>query len=341
MCRETHSTIRPQPRVAPYGVQKISPNLSNASDFRACARSALAYLRQRMGLELWMLTRVEGNDWIVLEVLDDGFAINTGQVLKWDESLCSRMLDGRGPRIAADVGAEPALREAPIARQFNVGAYAGVPLVLEDGHLFGTLCGMSRTPMGKEPTAEAATLELIGQLLSSLVQAELRAGRAARQAERYREQALTDVLTGLHNRRGWDLLLAAEEERCALYGYAVAVLIMDLDELKRVNDEQGHAAGDEMLRRAAAVLEAHARENDIIARLGGDEFGLIVTAMQADGLDALVLRFREAFERAGVMVSIGAALRHNIGGLREAWSQADALMYMEKRAETAEAAAGS
>lgn len=321
-------------------MHRISPSLSNANDFRACARRSLAYLRDRLGLETWTLTRVEGNDWIVLELLGDGFDLQADQVLRWDESLCSRMLDGRAPRIVPDVGAMPALRQVGIVRQFGVGAYVGVPLVLEDGHLFGTVCGLHPAPLGQALLAESATLELLGQLLSSLVQAQLRAGRAAHQAERYREQALTDVLTGLHNRRGWDLLLAAEEDRCGVYGYAVAVLVMDLDELKRINDRQGHAAGDEILRRAGGVLEAHARENDIIARLGGDEFGLIVTEAEPQGLQALVARFHDAFQRAGVKVSIGAAVREPSGGLREAWSQADALMYMEKRAAAGRTLAG-
>ncbi|TXK64565.1 GGDEF domain-containing protein [Alkalisalibacterium limincola] len=302
-------------------------------DFRACARESIAYLRARLAFDLVMVTHVEGNDWIVLDVEATGYDVKAGDILKWDESFCIRMLDGRGPRVAPDARAVGAYRGAAIADRFEIGAYVGIPLVLENGHLFGTLCGLNRRTAGHELLAEQPTLELIGRLLSGVLQAELKAGRASRQAERYREEALSDVMTGLNNRRGWDLLLAAEDERCARYGYNAAVLVMDLDELKSINDTRGHAAGDELIRRAGSVLEAHARENDIIARLGGDEFGLIVAEADAGGLDLLTARYRQAFERAGIAVSIGAAVRDHKGGLREAWTQADALMYLHKRTE--------
>lgn len=305
--------------------------LSTVNDFRACARDSLAFLRDRLGFDLLMVTRVEGNDWIVLEVVDHGYEVEAGHVLKWEDSFCIRMLDGRGPRIAPDAREVAAYQDAGIARRAEIGAYLGIPIVLESGHLFGTLCGLNRQAMGPQLAAEAPMLELIGRLLSGVLQAELRAGRAVRQAERYREEALTDVMTGLNNRRGWDMLLNAEDDRCTRYGYTAAVLVMDLDELKPVNDTHGHAAGDELIRRAGDVLEAHSRDNDIIARLGGDEFGLVVTEADPRCLESLVQRYQEAFDRAGIAVSIGAAMRDHHGGLREAWTQADALMYMRKR----------
>lgn len=302
-------------------------------DFRTCARESIAFLRARLGFDLVMVTHVEGNDWIVLDVDGQGYDVSAGDILKWDESFCIRMLDGRGPRIAPDAHTVSAYRGAAIASRLDIGAYVGIPIVLENGHVFGTVCGLNHQSAGVELLAEQPTLKLIGRLLSGVLQAELHAGRAARQAERYREEALTDVMTGLHNRRGWDLLLAAEDERCARYGYSAAVLVLDLDELKTINDTRGHAAGDELIRRAGSVLEAHSRENDIIARLGGDEFGLIVVEADVGGLDHLTARYRQAYERAGIEVSIGAAVRDHKGGLREAWTQADALMYLHKRTE--------
>lgn len=302
-------------------------------DFRACARESIAYLRAHLGFDLVMVTHVEGNDWIVLDVEATSYDVKAGDVLEWNDSFCIRMLDGRGPRIAPDARAVGAYRGAAIADRLDIGAYVGIPIVLENGQLFGTLCGLNRQPAGPELLAQQPTLEIIGRLLSGMLQAELHAGRASRQAERYREEALSDVMTGLHNRRGWDLLLAAEDERCARYGYSAAVLVMDLDELKSINDARGHAAGDELIRRAGSVLEAHSRENDIIARLGGDEFGLIVVEADVGGLEGVTQRYRQAFQRAGIEVSIGAAVRDHKGGLREAWTQADALMYLHKRAE--------
>jgi diguanylate cyclase (GGDEF)-like protein len=86
------------------------------------------------------------------------------------------------------------------------------------------------------------------------------------------ELALEDELTGLHNRRGFLMLAEKQLQIAQRTGRPELVLFVDLDGLKRINDELGHEAGDAALRRAAAVLRAAFRASDIIARLGGDEF---------------------------------------------------------------------
>jgi diguanylate cyclase (GGDEF)-like protein len=89
---------------------------------------------------------------------------------------------------------------------------------------------------------------------------------------RLRELALVDALTGLHNRRGFLMLAEKQLQIARRTGRPDLLLFIDLDGMKRINDELGHEAGDAALRRTAGVLHAAFRTSDTIARLGGDEF---------------------------------------------------------------------
>jgi diguanylate cyclase (GGDEF)-like protein len=94
-------------------------------------------------------------------------------------------------------------------------------------------------------------------------------------------------LTGLLNARAFDQRLHQEVARAARYGGPLALLILDLDGLKRINDQQGHLAGDRALQSVASAIRDELRDVDIAARLGGDEFGVL--APRTDGTAALVL----------------------------------------------------
>ena len=81
-----------------------------------------------------------------------------------------------------------------------------------------------------------------------------------------------DFLTGLYNRRHFERELAREVERAKRYGTPAAVLVIDLDHFKDINDSLGHKAGDDLLKGVAGALKQRARQADVLARLGGDEF---------------------------------------------------------------------
>ena len=200
-----------------------------------------------------------------------------------------------------------------------------------DGSLFGTLCAIHPSPQPQSIVEEKALVELLGAMLSTILQAELRAADEARRSEKLQAEALIDALTDTYNRRGWDRLLAAEEERCRRYGHPAAILIVDLDELKLVNDAHGHAAGDSLIVRASSALRKAARSLDIVGRLGGDEFGILSAECDRAGAEALLKRVRTALSEANVKASVGIAMRGASGGLRHALENADQLMYKEKR----------
>jgi diguanylate cyclase (GGDEF)-like protein len=161
--------------------------------------------------------------------------------------------------------------------------------------------------------------------------AQTREEKLQARAEAARRQGNRDALTGLTNRRGWDSALAAAEKRCRAEGFEAAVWMIDLDGLKRVNDSEGHKAGDALIRAAAEALRSAARRGDTLARLGGDEFAYLVIDCDADAAAAVQQRLERALANAQVRASLGHALSSG-GALAPAVESADQAMYQRKRA---------
>lgn len=310
--------------------------------FQSASTEVLAYLHERFGFGLWMVTRTEGHDWIVLCAEDHGYSVNSGDVFQWADSFCSRMVVGLGPRIAPRSADIPAYVEAPIGQQVPISAYIGIPLRKSDGELFGTLCAIDPVPQPAELVNELAQIELMARLLESVLESEFKANQESRRAERAEAQAMTDSLTGLFNRRGWDTLLAAEETRCRQFAHPAAILSIDLDGLKQRNDTEGHGSGDCLLQETAQILLDNLRSSDIVARVGGDEFLILAIECHQTGAVDVAERLNEALAHQGISASLGCSVREPQGTLLEACREADDAMYVCKRQrKTSTAVTGS
>lgn len=119
------------------------------------------------------------------------------------------------------------------------------------------------------------------------------------------EQAITDPLTGLWNRRRADELLESEVERSLRFGHELAVLIVDVDDFKRINDDHGHQVGDEVLETIGDVVRSTARSIDTCARYGGDELALILIETGTGGAQVMSDRLRANVRESEI---------HNHGG---------------------------
>jgi len=305
----------------------------DTSSFQSASRAVLSFLHQQLGFDLWMVTRVAGSDWIVLQTEGRHLDIAPSKVYRWSDTFCSEMAKGNGPRAAPQIDCVPAYANSPVGRELQVKAYIGSPLFGIDGSLFGTLCAIHPAPRPESIIQAQSMVDLFGQLLSTILQLELKATDAVRQAERLTIEALTDTLTKTYNRRGWDRFLSSEEERCSRFGHPAAVLVIDLNGLKRINDTQGHASGDALIMRAAASLRRATRATDIVARLGGDEFGILAVECDRDCSEILLQRIRAVLVEDNVSASVGLAMRTPSLGLAHAWSEADQRMYAEKHVQ--------
>jgi diguanylate cyclase (GGDEF)-like protein len=187
--------------------------------------------------------------------------------------------------------------------------------------------GASNSP---DTTFMAATLGIAALMAArSAHNREDQASELRELAVQLESQAVHDGLTACLNRRGFDAALDTELSRAVRYGRPLSLLIMDLDNLKAINDERGHPGGDTALQQVAAALGQAGRRTDIGARLGGDEFALLMPETDMGGALEVAGRMHAALRRTPgvpVTVSIGAA------GLGQAVTTTDQLLRAADRA---------
>jgi diguanylate cyclase (GGDEF)-like protein len=146
-----------------------------------------------------------------------------------------------------------------------------------------------------------------------------------------RKQATLDDLTGLLNRRGWGETAPRELARAARLGTPVALVLLDLDAFKELNDTRGHAEGDQVLRDTAERLRSLLRDADVVARLGGDEFVALLTDSTPDGAIGAVNRLIEVTPKLEAF-SAGVAIWDRAEDIDELVKRCDLAQYEAKRA---------
>lgn len=161
----------------------------------------------------------------------------------------------------------------------------------------------------------------------------------AHYVERVKQLAYLDGLTGIFNRRFFELRIMEEIERARRYGTGMAIIMADIDQFKRLNDEFGHLLGDEVLRQVSSLFHQQLRKIDVVCRYGGEEFAIVLT--QTNALHALrvaekLARIVESWQFPGVprtvTVSAGVAAYPDHGTTRdELVGAADTSLYAAKQ----------
>jgi diguanylate cyclase (GGDEF)-like protein len=191
-----------------------------------------------------------------------------------------------------------------------------------------------------DPTFGAAFDRWVDVMVSmglAAVVVEILGARNERLVERLAEEARVDTLTGLLNRRGFYERSDIELARAKRAGTAIAVVSLDIDHFKLINDEWGHDAGDRVLARLGDVFRAETREGDIVARMGGEEFVALLSGSDLDAATDYVERVRLAFAAEPsdgplATISAGAAAALAPPSIDTLIQVADSALYAAKRA---------
>ncbi len=204
-------------------------------------------------------------------------------------------------------------------------------------------CNQETTTIDEEidpATADAETLRrILARTLGALAEAHRRIIVQNAEIERLRMLSITDPTTGLLNRRGFVDALRRALDRAQRYGETGALLIIDLDGFKAINDTYGHAAGDCVLATVARILCFNVRASDEAARLGGDEFAILMTrtgateaAKRAAALDRLLNQLVVPWQGRAIQVqgSIGVQTYGPDDTAAVLFQRADEKMYRRK-----------
>lgn len=237
-------------------------------------------------------------------------------------SLCPLTMEENRICVINDTQADSRVMNHPlVVRRPNFRFYAGYPLQESSGLAVGTLCVFDTKPREfsedqlctLHDLGEIARHELLTNQLSD-AQAELISKLGAA-----RREAMFDPLTRVWNRRGAAALLRSSIRKAQERDTDISLCLLDVDNFKAVNDSFGHQAGDQVLRKLAAMLVSSVRNDDIVCRYGGDEFLLILPDTSAEDASRIAERARRTVAespvqiREGVLsasVSIGLAARH-------------------------------
>jgi diguanylate cyclase (GGDEF)-like protein len=208
---------------------------------------------------------------------------------------------------------------------------AVVPLILQE-RLMGALQVTAPDPARVWQENEILLLRTVANQVAVAV-------NHARLFAQFQQQALTDALTGLHNRRSFEMHLDRELQAARRHHHPLSLLMLDLDRFKQLNDSAGHDTGDGALRKLGNCLRQQLRGVDSAARFGGDEFALILTNAYSEGAMIMAERLRARIEQIDVpgfgrlSASIGVATFPSHASTHaELVNAADAALYSAKRA---------
>jgi diguanylate cyclase (GGDEF)-like protein len=288
-----------------------------------------------------------------------GFGVNRQDILLIEDNADARealamLLEHHGYAVRSTQNGEEALQEATrqppdlvitdlampglsgfdVLEQFRtLPTLADIPVIVVSGHddIEARVAGLD---LGADDfLAKPVHLdELLARVRRHLL-------RSDRQRE-FARQSMVDELTGVLNRRGLANLYARELERTRSPGTTVAVMLIDLNDFKSINDMWGHAAGDSALCSVTRGLQDALRANDRVGRIGGDEFAIVLPDIRSDDCLALVQRVRQispivvelaADAQLRIGLSLGMAYALPGDTFEAVLARADRAMYDDKR----------
>lgn len=262
-------------------------------------RFIMARASDVLGSRRWRIYRVEPSTSLLrLEAWfdEDAGAVEPPPTMALDRGLAARVATRREPACWTDGDADPFPDEWSDRIPRNVLA---LPLVSR-GRVIG-VAEWGDVADGQFPgEAVASTRSLMDPAALALDNAQL--------FRKLEERTVTDDLTGLYNGRFMESYMRREVKRASRYGHSVALLFIDLDGFKLVNDVHGHMAGSRTLVEVGDVLRNNVRDVDVVARWGGDEFGIILPETDGQGGEVIARRLCERVRERTFLGSMGLAV---------------------------------
>jgi diguanylate cyclase (GGDEF)-like protein len=252
--------------------------------------------------------RIFGTEIAAVSMVDDDrqwFKSSQGSVdreMPREDSFCAHALHNPDETMIVNDALEDArfVQNRLVTGDPNIRFYAGHPIKAPSGEAIGALCVIDSHPRATEDVDTESLRDLAAMVEGEIASLSL---------------AITDPLTGLSNRRGFELLGERLFRVADRFELPMAVIYADVDNLKPINDNCGHEAGDRLLTEVGKLLQNELRDSDVVARLGGDEFGALLTGTAAADTERILQRLNDAIDSRNeatdepfeISVSVGVA----------------------------------
>ena len=250
--------------------------------------------------------------------------INTCETAR-DISFCTHAIKGIEPFVIPNALLDERFANNPLVTGApHIRSYAGIPLMTPDGYNIGSLCAMDNKPR-EFSAVEISILINFAKLVVDEIE--------------LRQVLSTDQLTGAMARASWFEVAGNEVTRARRYDRPLCLLVLDIDHFKSVNDQLGHTAGDDVLRRVAQVASGQLRQSDILGRFGGEEFVVLLPETVLADAAFIAERIRKTVKQASYpahdalccTISIGVAeLSHNEQMIGTLFERADSAVLRAK-----------
>jgi diguanylate cyclase (GGDEF)-like protein len=281
--------------------------------------------------EIGIVSEVKRDKYIVRHVYSSDGSIEEGKVYELGDTVCDITLKSDGPVGIADID-DSDWRKHPCTRT-GLKSYIGVPITVDD-RVFGTL-NFSSTRAKASPflDIEIEFVETLGDWVSMILARSI-------MLDELHILATHDSLTGLPNRKYFQKRLDSCVHRSRRdKHYSFALLFIDVDRFKEVNDQFGHYAGDATLKEVALRIEAHVRPRDNIGRFAGDEFLVLIEDVSEDQVMTIAQRIHESVKNpihvddktVHIETSIGITMSGTADDAKGLIDIADKAMYKAKR----------
>lgn len=261
----------------------------------------------------------------------DSNPYDAGMIVEPEANIfCRKVVESGEFLYVKHAQSDPYWDTNPEVHNDGFSSYLGTPVTWPDGTPFGTFCAMDY----QQTNYPDSHLKLIHQL-RDILESDLQLVAVYHDVK---ELAITDELTQLYNRRGFNELCNQRLLLAKRMSIELALLYIDLDHFKQVNDEYGHCIGDDILRALSKALQDSVRESDILSRIGGDEFvALIAMTDEYKGIEIVKQRIAENFQQQlnqqklpSVTLSIGFSLA-DTDDVEALLNSSDQSMYQAKR----------
>ena len=199
-----------------------------------------------------------------------------------DYSICGHAIQSSDILVIPDTKKDERFADNPmVTGEPHVRFYAGKPIKTQDGFIVGTLCIIDKVPRIFHPE-DVDMLEDMARMVEQEIAAV--------------QLATMDDLTGISNRRGFYMIAEHSLSLCIRHKSPAVVALFDLDGFKPINDQYGHAEGDEALRMFANQLKQFFRESDLVGRFGGDEFAVLMLNTNVDYAQRILDELRKSLK---------------------------------------------
>jgi diguanylate cyclase (GGDEF)-like protein len=333
---EPREPASPQPMLAHVSVttHRLTRKLARATGLREISAAVLQHVVRAVPSRLASFAVPTEGDQLTI-VATHGYPLELVESVRITpgSGVIGLVYQNRAPLCVPDVTVFPGLqRRRP---RYRTNSFVAVP-ISAGANVLGVVCVADRLDNA------AFTRQDVRKLLALTAPAALALARekAEQQAEAFAHASVVDPVSGLFNRRYFHTRLEEELQRAQRHKTPVALLMIDIDNFKEINDRFGHIAGDTVVRGIAEILRRSLRKFDLCSRFGGDEFAIVMPGSGPESAGHIAERVRQRIQEykpedselkeVGVTVSIGLSVTYDLSA-RELIGRADQAMYAAKR----------